>query len=133
MNYTGCHVPPLQGSDVPSNRRYMFTMITCRCFQTSIYSLQNFSDILLILPPLEFLQIFHHHYHGDCRILADGMRIFNLECCYCFTTILDRRSQPSYPQHSLRTCLHHLLLRDPPATCYANNLKMSYLDVLLLH
>ena len=29
-----------------------------RCFQTSIYSLQNFSDILLILPPLEFYRIF---------------------------------------------------------------------------
>ena len=75
-----------------------------------IYSLQNFSDILLILPPSEFLQIFHHHYHGDCRILADGMRIFNLECRYWFTTILDRRSRPSYPQHSLRMHLHHLRL-----------------------
>ena len=52
-----------------------FFLIIChsrRCFQTSIYSLQNFSDILLILPPLEFLQKFHHHYHGDCRILANG-------------------------------------------------------------
>ena len=56
------------------------------------------------------IQKFHQHYHGDCRILADGMRIFNLECCYCFTTVLDRRSQPSYPQHSHRTYLHYLLL-----------------------
>ena len=31
-----------------------------------------FSDVLLILLPLEFLRKFHHHYHGDCRILADG-------------------------------------------------------------
>ena len=50
-----------------------------------------FSDILLILPLLEFLQKFHHHYHGECRILADGMRIFNLECHYWFTTFLGRR------------------------------------------
>ena len=103
MNCTGCHTPPLQGSDIPSNRRYMFTMITSffpiiyhshRCFQTNIYSIQNFSDILLILPPLEFLQIFHHHYHGNCRILADGMRIFNLECCYCFTSIFAEDLNP---------------------------------------
>ena len=31
---------------------------SCRCFQTNIYSLQNFSDILLILPPLEFPRYF---------------------------------------------------------------------------
>ena len=112
-------MPPLQESDVPSNSRYMFMMITpffliiChsrRCFQTSIYSLQNFSDILLILPLLEFLQIFHHHYHGDCRILADGMRIFNLECCYHFTTVLGRRPQSNHPWHSLRMHLYDLLL-----------------------
>ena len=103
-----------------NNRGYLFTMITsfipimyhsCRCFQTTIYSLQKFSsDILLILPPLEFLQIIHHHYHGNCRILADGPGIFNLECCYCFTSILDRRPQSNYPRHSFRMCLHHLLL-----------------------
>ena len=29
-----------------------------RCFQTNIYSLQNFSDILLILLPLEFYRNF---------------------------------------------------------------------------
>ena len=31
---------------------------SCRCFQTNIYSLQNFSDILLILLPLEFYRNF---------------------------------------------------------------------------
>ena len=38
-----------------------FFLIIChshRCFQTSIYSLQNFSDILLILPLLEFYRNF---------------------------------------------------------------------------
>ena len=38
------------------------------------------------------------------------MRIFNLECCYCFNTVLDRRSRSIYPWHSQRTCLHYLLL-----------------------
>ena len=36
---------------------------------------------------IRVLQKFHHHYHGDCRILADGMQICHLECCYHFTTI----------------------------------------------
>ena len=31
---------------------------SCRCFQTSIYSQQSFSDILLILPPLQFYRNF---------------------------------------------------------------------------
>ena len=127
MNYTSCHVPPLRGSDIPSNRRYMFTMITSFFSSYAIHTdafkpvyipYKIFSDILLILPLLEFLQIFHHHYHGDCRILAVGMRIFNLECCYCFTTILGRRPRSSYPWHSLRMHLHHLLLdtHQPHAT-----------------
>ena len=68
------------------------------------------SDILLIPLPLEFLQKFHHHYHGDCRILADGMRICHLECHYHLTSILGRRPQSNYPWHSLRMHLHHLLL-----------------------
>ena len=38
------------------------------------------------------------------------MRIWHLECCYCLTSILGRRSWPNYPRCSLRTCLHHLLL-----------------------
>ena len=59
---------------------------------------------------VRLLQNFHHYYHGDCRILADGMRIFHLECHYCFTTVLDRRSQSSYPWHSHRMHLHYLLL-----------------------
>ena len=37
---------------------------------------------------VRLLQKFHHYYHGDCRILADGMRIFHLECCYCFITVM---------------------------------------------
>ena len=36
---------------------------------------------------IRLLQNFHHYYHGDCRLLADGMRIFHLECCYCFITV----------------------------------------------
>ena len=82
---------------------------SCRCFQPNIYSLQNFSDILLIPLPL-VLQKFHHHYHGDCRLLANGMQICHLECHYHFTTILGRGPWSDYPWHWLRMCLHHLLL-----------------------
>ena len=31
---------------------------------------------------IRVLQKFHHHYHGDCRILANGMQICHLECHY---------------------------------------------------
>ena len=31
-------------------------------------------------------------------------------CCYHLTSILDTRPQPDHPRHSIRTCLHHLLL-----------------------
>ena len=139
MNCTSCHVPPLQGSEVPSNRRHKFTMITSffliicnspRCLQTSIYiPYKNFFRHIINTITIRVFQIFHHHYHGGCRLLADGMRIFHLECHYCFTTILGRRPQSSYPRHSLR--MHSF--GHPPATCYDNNLKMSYLDILLLH
>ena len=37
---------------------FLITYHSCRCFQTNIYSLQNFSDILLILLPLEFYRNF---------------------------------------------------------------------------
>ena len=59
------------------------------------------------------LRIFQHieqYQHGDCRILADGMRIWHLECHYCITPVLDRRPWPSYPSHSFRACLHSFLL-----------------------
>ena len=119
MNYTGCHAPPLQGSDIPSNRRYMFMMITsfslimchsCKCLQTSIYSLQNFFIHIINTATIRVLQKFHHHHHGDCRILANGTRIFNLECHYHFTTVWGRRPQSNHPWHSLRMHLDHLLL-----------------------
>ena len=61
----------------------------------------------------QHLRIFQHieqYQHGDCRILADGMRIWNLECCYCITPVLDGRPRPSYPSHSFRACLHSFLL-----------------------
>ena len=109
---------PIQGSDVPSNKEYMFTMITsfsliichsCGCFQTTIYSLKNFY-ISLILQPFVFSRFFFTFYYGCCRLLADGMWILHLECCYSFITVLDRRSQPSHPWYSLWMCLHHLFL-----------------------
>ena len=49
---------------------------------------------------IRVLQKFHHHYHGDCRILANGSRICHLECHYHLTTILGRRPQSNYPRCS---------------------------------
>ena len=45
---------------------------------------------------IRVLQKFHHHYHGDSRILANGTLICHLECHYCFTTILGRGPQYDY-------------------------------------
>ena len=36
--------------------------------------------------------------HGCCRLLADGYRIFNMECHCSFTIVLYSRSQHAYPQ-----------------------------------
>ena len=82
---------------------------------------------------IRVLQKFHHHYHGDCRILADDMWICHLECHYCFTTILGRG-----PQYRLPLALPQNVFTPPssghlPATHYTTYLKMFYLDALLLH
>ena len=90
-----------------------FSLIIChshRCLQTNIYSLQNLFIHIINTATIRFLQKFHHHHHGDCRILANGMRIFNLECRYCFITVLGRRPRSNHPCHSLRMHLHYLLL-----------------------
>ena len=92
----------------------LFFLIIChshRCFQNYIYIPQkNFTNMFLILLLIRVFQKFYHNYHGDCRILANGMQIQHLECHYCLPLILGRRTWPYYPRHSLRMCLHHLLL-----------------------
>ena len=97
----------------------MTTMITLfsliifhshRCFQTYIYSLWDFLRHVINTTTIRVLQKFHYNYHGDCRILANGMQICHLEHCYCLTLILGRRPRSDYPRHNLRMCLHHLLL-----------------------
>ena len=82
-----------------------------RCFHCYIYmSLRRFPNMFLIPQHLRIFHHIHHHQHGDCRILANGMRIWHLECCYCLTSVLGRRPRPNHPRHSFRTCLHPLLL-----------------------
>ena len=82
-----------------------------RCFwKLYIYVTDKFITMFLILWQLKIFQNIHHHQHGNCRILADCMRIWHLECCYHLTSVLGRRPWPNHPRHSLRTCLHHLLL-----------------------
>ena len=50
--------------------------------------------MLLIPLPLRVLQKFHYNYHGDCRILANGMQICHLECHYHLTSILAEDLNP---------------------------------------
>ena len=59
------------------------------------------------------LRIFQHieqYQHGNCRILANGMRIWHLKCHHCIPPILGRRPQSSYPRCSFWTCLQPFLL-----------------------
>ena len=100
-----------------------------RCFQTCIYSLQNVLRRVINTATVRVLQKFHYNYHGDCRILADGMQICHLECHYCLTSILGRRPRSNYPRHSLRMHLHHLLLDTPTS----HTLRQLSEDVLFGH
>ena len=83
-----------------------------RCFHYHIYICHwhAFPNMFLIPWHLRIFQHIHHHQHGDCRILADGTRIWHLESCYCLTSVLGRRPRPDHPRYSLIMCLHHLLL-----------------------
>ena len=68
--------------------------------------LTNFTNIFLILWPLRtFQQI---SLQPPWKLQNTGL--WHLECCYCLTSVLGRRSQPEHTRHSLRMCLHHLLL-----------------------
>ena len=64
-------------------------------FNTSIYIASKF-EMPLILPSLDFTEIYCYCY-GYCRLLANGMRIFHMECHCSFITDLDGRPQSSYP------------------------------------
>ena len=74
---------------------------SCGCFQPSIYVLPTKFKHIINTTTIRLLQNFHHYYYGDCRLLADDMRISHLECHYCFITVLDRGPQPSHPWHTL--------------------------------
>ena len=84
-----------------------------RCFHLYIYiywSLQYFPNMLFISQHLRIFQHLTQYHHGNCRILADGMRIWHLECHHCITAILDRRSWPSQPRCCFWKCLQPFLL-----------------------
>ena len=121
VDNTACHVPPSQRSDISSKQlKYYqddylvfphYASFTQMLSKSYIYMLlTNFTTIFLIPWQLRIFQNIHHHQHGNCRILADGMRIWHLECHYHLTSVLGRRPWPDHPRHSLRTCLHHLPL-----------------------
>ena len=128
-------MPHLQTQDTPSNREYIFMMITSfyliichsrKCFQPSIYvayQIENTINTTII----RLLQNFHCYYYGYCRLMADGMRIFHMECRYCFITVLDRGPRPSHPWYSLFT--PHFSTHQQ-VTHYASSLMKHCLDVL---
>ena len=106
-----CHISEIRHI---FKQKYMTMMITLfsliifhshRCFQTYIYSLQDFLRHVINTATIRVLQKFHYNYHGDCRILADGMQICHLECHYHLTSILGRRPRSNYPRHSLE-CIY---------------------------
>ena len=112
-------MPHIQRQDIPSNREHIFMMITsfyliiCHshgCFQPSIYVLPTKYENIINTTVIRLLQNFHCYYYGYCRLLANGMRMFHLECHYCLITVLDRGHWPSHPWYSHRMCLHHILL-----------------------
>ena len=49
--------------------------------------LTNFATMFLIPWQLRIFQNIHHCQHGNCRILANGTRIWHLECRYHLTSI----------------------------------------------
>ena len=112
VDNTGCHMPPFQRS----GHIFKTPEILPRwlpCFR-SLYIIHTdaftFLNMFLIPWHLRIFQNIHHHQHGDCRILADGMGIWHLEHHYHLTSVLGRRPQPDHPRCSLRMCLHPLLL-----------------------
>ena len=73
-------------------------------------SLQYFPNMFFIPKYLRIFQHLTQYQHGNCRILANGMRIWHLECHHCITSILGRRPRPSHPRCSLWKCLQPFLL-----------------------
>ena len=64
---------------------------------------------------MSYLRSTQHEYlqptqHRHCWLLANGMRIFHLECCNSLTRFLDSWLRSPHPWQSYRTCLHHILL-----------------------
>ena len=105
MDDTDCHVPPVPRSDVYSKHlKYTITLFQiiihhshrCIHFIYIYLSLQYFPNMFFIPQHLRISQHLTQYQHGNCRILADGTRIWHLECCHFFTSVLGRRPQPSH-------------------------------------
>ena len=114
-------MPPVPRSDISSKHlKYYrddylvlnnYTSFTQMLSLLYIYlSLQYFLNMFFIPWHLRFSQQITQHQHGNCRILADGTRIWHLECCHCITSILGRRPRPSHPRHSFWMHLQPFLL-----------------------
>ena len=104
------HVSYLQRQSPPSKTGQIFMMIPTFLphhmqfmLMLSIhYIMQANSENFIIVTIIRLCRDFttaHSYYtqHEYCRLLADGKRIFHMECYYSFTTVLDRRPRSSYP------------------------------------
>ena len=84
VDNTGCHVPPFQRSDISSKHlKYYqddylvfdhYTSFTEMLSLSYLCHWQAFPNMFLIPWHLRIFQNIHHHQHGDCRILANGMQ-----------------------------------------------------------
>ena len=104
---TDCHVPPSQRSDVSSihlkyyrddclvlNNYTSFTQMLsliyiCHCI--------IFPNMFLTPQDLRIFQHIEQYQHGNCRILANGMRIWHLECHYCITPVFGQKILTQLP------------------------------------
>ena len=46
---------------------------------------------------IRILQSFHHYCYAYCRLLANGTRIFHMECCYSFITVFGQKTSAQSP------------------------------------
>ena len=128
-------------------RNQIFMMITS--FSTSSYAIhanvfQNqyimpvkTLKMSLILPSLDFTEIsplLHSYYtqHGYCRLLADGKRIFHMECHYSFHYSFGQKTSIQSPLVELQNMFTPPFSIPLQVTHCASNLMKHYLDSFVI-
>ena len=93
---------------------------------------KHFTNMFLILLPIRVFPEIYLQHHGDCRILANGMQIWHLECCYHLTPILGRRSRPD-TLGIASECVYTTFFWTPTSHTLHQLSEDVLLDVLSLH